>query len=76
MYLYIQATALEVHEPLFVNNFVELLFKEEYMAIRSWPSKFNRSDKPEMPDQIATFLKAYKIRHVQGKMDGKEFYNQ
>ncbi len=46
------------------------------MACRSWPSKYNRSDKPEMPIQIARFIMAYRQRHVDGKMSGKEFYRQ
>ncbi len=68
-----QAIQLPVSNPTFVNAVVELMFHPDYMAVRSWPTTFGRSDKPKMPRQIATFFTSYVSRHVQDKMSGKTF---
>ena len=62
-----------MNHPTFVNSVSELLFHTDYMATRAWPTKYGRSEKPKMPDQIRTFMQSYVSRHVQDKMDAKVF---
>ncbi len=72
---FFQAIQLPVSSPTFANSFVELLFHPEYMAVRSWPTTYGRSNKPKMPMQIRSFMQSYIARHVQDKMDAKAFLN-
>ena len=62
-----------MNSPTFINSVVELLFDDDYMRIRSWPTKFGSSEKPKMPLQIKTFMQSYVNRHVQDKMSAKDF---
>ncbi len=59
--------------PQFVNVFMEFLFHQDYMAVRSWPTTFGRSPKPKMPVQIRAFMQSYVGRYVQDKMSPKTF---
>ncbi len=70
---YAQAIELKVNHPNFIQNFMNLMFSEEYQATRSYPSPKSRSPKPPMPIQLDAFLNTYISKHIQDKMSRKAF---
>ena len=75
-YIYLfhgQTTELQVNHANFSADFIDLVFKEEYRAIRAWPSTTSRSDKPKAPMELKNFLHTYIAKHVQDKMSAKLF---
>ena len=62
-------------DPQFNNKLANLLFKEEYRAIRSWPTTQGRSPKPAVPEQINNFMRTYVAKHVRNKMREKTFWH-